>query len=77
MSEPFAPAQQAPSGALSFGMVAGEASGDLLAGLLIQGLQQRWPQAQAYINLINVYLLAKTPKIPLTLGIGLFRRPTT
>ncbi len=48
MSEPLAPAQQAPSGALSFGMVAGEASGDLLAGLLIQGLQQRWPQAQGF-----------------------------
>jgi lipid-A-disaccharide synthase len=29
-------------------MVAGEASGDLLAGLLIQGLQQRWPQAQGF-----------------------------
>jgi lipid-A-disaccharide synthase len=26
-------------------MVAGEASGDLLAGLLIQGLHSRWPQA--------------------------------
>lgn len=48
MSEPFAPAQQAPSGALSFGMVAGEASGDLLAGLLIQGLRQRWPQAHGF-----------------------------
>lgn len=36
---------QAPVGALSFAMVAGEASGDLLAGLLIQGLQSRWPQA--------------------------------
>ena len=33
---------------MSFGMVAGEASGDLLAGLLIQGLQQRWPQAQGF-----------------------------
>jgi len=33
---------------LSFGMVAGEASGDLLAGLLIQGIQQRWPQAQGF-----------------------------
>lgn len=39
-------APQAPSGALSFGMVAGEASGDLLAGLLIAGLHKRWPQAQ-------------------------------
>ncbi len=38
--------QKAPSGALSFAMVAGEASGDLLASLLIQGLQSRWPQAQ-------------------------------
>ncbi len=39
---------QAPSGALSFAMVAGEASGDLLAGLLIEGLQTRWPQAQGH-----------------------------
>lgn len=39
------PASQAPAGALSFAMVAGEASGDLLAGLLIQGLHSRWPQA--------------------------------
>lgn len=37
--------QQAPSGALSFAMVAGEVSGDLLASLLIQGIQLRWPQA--------------------------------
>jgi len=29
-------------------MVAGETSGDLLAGLLIQGLLSRWPQARAY-----------------------------
>lgn len=42
------PVHQAPSGALSFAMVAGEASGDLLAGLLIQGLQSRWPQAQGH-----------------------------
>ena len=28
-------------------MVAGEASGDLLAGLLLQGLRQRWPALQA------------------------------
>ena len=28
-------------------MVAGEASGDLLAGLLLDGMQQRWPQMQA------------------------------
>ena len=30
-----------------FAMVAGEASGDLLAGLLLQGMRQRWPQMQA------------------------------
>ena len=29
-------------------MVAGEVSGDLLAALLIEGLQQRWPQAQGW-----------------------------
>ena len=29
-------------------MVAGEASGDLLASLLIQGLKSRWPGTQAY-----------------------------
>ena len=48
MSEVQTPTSQAPSGALSFGMVAGEASGDLLAGLLIQGLQQRWPRARGF-----------------------------
>jgi lipid-A-disaccharide synthase len=30
-----------------FGFVAGEASGDLLAGLLLQGLRQRWPGLSA------------------------------
>ncbi len=30
-----------------FAMVAGEASGDLLAGLLLDGLRKRWPQLQA------------------------------
>jgi lipid-A-disaccharide synthase len=35
-------APDAPQG-LIYGMVAGEASGDLLAGLLIRGLKQRWP----------------------------------
>ncbi|CAN5311732.1 lipid-A-disaccharide synthase [soil metagenome] len=30
-----------------FGMVAGEASGDLLAGLLLGGLRQRWPGLSA------------------------------
>lgn len=34
--------------AVSFGLVAGEASGDLLAGLLIDGLRVNWPGLQAY-----------------------------
>ncbi|MBP6901881.1 MAG: lipid-A-disaccharide synthase [Burkholderiaceae bacterium] len=33
--------------ALRLGLVAGEASGDLLGGLLLQGLRQRWPGLQA------------------------------
>ena len=32
----------------AFGMVAGEASGDLLGGLLLAGLRQRWPQLRAF-----------------------------
>ena len=32
---------------LRLGMVAGEASGDLLGGLLLQGLKQRWPKLVA------------------------------
>jgi len=44
----FSSPETAPSGALSFAMVAGEASGDLLASLLMQGLRERWPQAQGY-----------------------------
>jgi lipid-A-disaccharide synthase len=32
---------------MHFGMVAGEASGDLLAGLLLGGLKQRWPALKA------------------------------
>jgi len=31
---------------MQLGMVAGEASGDLLAGLLLGGLKQRWPELQ-------------------------------
>ena len=30
-----------------FAMVAGEASGDVLAGLLLEGLRARWPQLTA------------------------------
>lgn len=32
---------------MKFAMVAGEASGDLLAGLLLGGMRQRWPALQA------------------------------
>jgi lipid-A-disaccharide synthase len=32
---------------MQLAMVAGEASGDLLAGLLLGGLKQRWPQLEA------------------------------
>lgn len=32
----------------AFGLVAGEASGDLLGGLLLAGLRHRWPQARAF-----------------------------
>ena len=35
----------APAAALTVGMVAGEASGDLLAGLLLGAIRQRWPEA--------------------------------
>ena len=35
------------SAPLRIGMVAGEASGDLLAGLLLDGLKARWPQVEA------------------------------
>ena len=31
-----------------FAMVAGETSGDLLAGLLLEGVQQQWPQVQTF-----------------------------
>jgi len=33
---------------LRVGMVAGEVSGDLLAGLMLTGLKRRWPDLQAY-----------------------------
>jgi lipid-A-disaccharide synthase len=35
------------SDALSFSLVAGEASGDLLASLLLQGMKKTWPDLQA------------------------------
>lgn len=35
-------------------MVAGEASGDLLAGLLLDGLQARWPQMRAQGALVGI-----------------------
>ncbi|MCQ9971658.1 hypothetical protein L6C91_13970, partial [Staphylococcus aureus] len=40
----------APSARLSpsIAMVAGETSGDLLASLLLGGLQSRWPEASAF-----------------------------
>jgi lipid-A-disaccharide synthase len=40
-------AHVAESDALRLGMVAGETSGDLLAGLLLQGLKTRWPELTA------------------------------
>ncbi len=39
---------KAPDGAFSMAMVAGETSGDLLAGLMLQGVHQQWPHANLY-----------------------------
>ena len=33
---------------LRLGMVAGEVSGDLLAGLLLEGMRKRWPDLSAW-----------------------------
>lgn len=44
MSELSAAGPSQGARALHVAMVAGEASGDLLAGLLLEGLRQRWPQ---------------------------------
>jgi len=40
--------EEAPDGAFSMAMVAGESSGDLLAGLMLEGVKHKWPQAQLY-----------------------------
>ena len=39
---------KAPDGAFSMAMVAGETSGDLLAGLMMQGIRSEWPDANLY-----------------------------
>ena len=39
---------KAPDGAFSMAMVAGETSGDLLAGLMMQGIRAQWPNANLY-----------------------------
>ena len=39
--------QPMPDDSPCFGMVAGEASGDLLAGLLLDGMRERWPTLSA------------------------------
>ena len=39
---------KAPDGAFSMAMVAGETSGDLLAGLMMQGIRAKWPEANLY-----------------------------
>jgi lipid-A-disaccharide synthase len=47
MSPELPLAQPSDPEALRLGMVAGETSGDLLAGLLLQGLRTRWPALSA------------------------------
>jgi lipid-A-disaccharide synthase len=39
---------KAPEGVFSMAMVAGETSGDLLAGLMMQGIRAQWPHANLY-----------------------------
>lgn len=46
-SVPLSPVSAATAEPLRLGLVAGEASGDLLGGLLLQGLGARWPALQA------------------------------
>jgi len=40
--------EEAPDGAFSMAMVAGESSGDLLAGLMLEGVKHEWPHAHLY-----------------------------
>jgi lipid-A-disaccharide synthase len=47
-SLPESSVTKAPVGAFSMAMVAGETSGDLLAGLLMQGIKVQWPHAHLY-----------------------------
>ena len=44
----MSPLSKAPDGAFSMAMVAGETSGDLLAGLMLQGIRAQWPHANLY-----------------------------
>ena len=47
-SLPESALSKAPDGAFSMAMVAGETSGDLLAGLMMQGIRVQWPDAYLY-----------------------------
>ncbi len=47
-SLPESSLSKAPDGAFSMAMVAGETSGDLLAGLMMQGIRAQWPDAYLY-----------------------------
>lgn len=47
-SLPESALSKAPVGAFSMAMVAGETSGDLLAGLMMQGIRAQWPDAYLY-----------------------------
>ena len=51
------PMSKAPAGALSFAMVAGESSGDLLASLLIQAFRSHWP-ASRYLGIGGPHMQA-------------------